>query len=127
MLGVESICMVLQVASRTYCVARNCAPSSRTMSDAVCGAELFDGAQNRKVCGVRKRRKTARRSGMSLARDQTARHMRSLGIEGVKRTKHLKTRRRGPTTVRHPDLVRRDFAATAPNQLWVIDLTFVAT
>jgi transposase InsO family protein len=28
---------------------------------------------------------------------------------------------------RHPDLVGRDFTATAPNQLWVTDLTFVAT
>jgi len=28
---------------------------------------------------------------------------------------------------RHPDLVRRDFTADAPNQLWVTDLTFVPT
>ncbi|MCW2833254.1 MAG: family transposase, partial [Nocardioides sp.] len=28
---------------------------------------------------------------------------------------------------RHPDLVGRDFTATAPNQLWVTDLTFVPT
>jgi transposase InsO family protein len=29
--------------------------------------------------------------------------------------------------VRHPDLVKRHFSASAPNQLWVTDLTFVAT
>ena len=29
--------------------------------------------------------------------------------------------------VRHPDLVERDFTATAPNQLWVTDLTYVPT
>ena len=28
---------------------------------------------------------------------------------------------------RHLDLVRRDFTATAPDQLWVTDVTFVAT
>jgi putative transposase len=28
---------------------------------------------------------------------------------------------------RHPDLVGRDFNATAPNQLWVTDLTYVPT
>jgi putative transposase len=28
---------------------------------------------------------------------------------------------------RHPDLVNRDFTATAPNQLWVTDLTYVVT
>ena len=28
---------------------------------------------------------------------------------------------------RHPDLVRRDFTAAGPNQLWVTDLTYVPT
>jgi len=32
-----------------------------------------------------------------------------------------------PTAVRHPDLVKRHFSASAPNQLWVTDLTFVPT
>ena len=32
-----------------------------------------------------------------------------------------------PTAARHPDLVGRNFTATAPNQLWVTDLTFVPT
>jgi putative transposase len=31
------------------------------------------------------------------------------------------------TAARHPDLVRRDFTAAAPNQLWVLDLTYVPT
>lgn len=30
-----------------------------------------------------------------------------------------------PAAPRHPDLVKRHIAATAPNQLWVTDLTFV--
>ena len=30
-------------------------------------------------------------------------------------------------SARHPDLVQREFTATAPNRLWVTDLTFVAT
>jgi putative transposase len=35
--------------------------------------------------------------------------------------------RRCSSRQRHPDLVGRDFTATAPNQLWVTDLTFVPT
>jgi transposase InsO family protein len=31
------------------------------------------------------------------------------------------------TTPRPPDLVTRQFTATRPNQLWVADLTYVAT
>ena len=53
--------------------------------------------------------------------------MRSLGVEGVKRSKRVKTTRPDPAATRHPDLVRGNFTATAPNQLWVTDLTFVPT
>ena len=90
--------------------------------------ELHDlWVKNRRVYGVRKLWKAARRSGMGIGRDQTARLMRALGIEGVRRSRRVKTTKPDPTAVRHPDLVKRDFTATAPNQLWVTDLTFVAT
>ena len=39
----------------------------------------------------------------------------------------MKTTRPGEAAVRHPDLVKRDFTATSPNQLWVTDLTYVPT
>jgi len=127
-LGVELICKVLQVAPSTYYAGRDRAPSARARSDAVIGAELFDlWVKNRQVYGVRKLWKAARRAGMDVGRDQTARLMRSLDIEGVKRSKRVKTTRPDPAATRHPDLVRRDFTATAPNKLWVTDLTFVPT
>ena len=53
--------------------------------------------------------------------------MRVAGIEGTRRTKRIRTTRPIPGAPRHPDLVERDFTASAPNQLWVTDLTFVAT
>ena len=44
------------------------------------------------------------------------------------RRKRVRTTRPDPTRApRHPDLVERDFTATAPNQLWVTDLTYVPT
>jgi len=82
---------------------------------------------NRKVYGVRKLWKAARRAGIHIGRDQTARLMRSLGVEGVKRSKRVKTTKSDPTATRHPDLVKRVFWSSAPNQLWVTDLTFVPT
>ena len=39
----------------------------------------------------------------------------------------MKTTRPDPASARHPDLVKREFTATAPNRLWVTDLTFVPT
>ncbi len=53
--------------------------------------------------------------------------MRAEGIQGVVRTKRVRTTRPAPASARHPDLVKRDFTAKAPNQLWVTDLTYVPT
>ena len=101
-LGVELICRVLQVAPSTYYAARGRAPSARTLSDAVLSGELYClWETNRKVYGVRKLWKAARRAGIQIGRDQTARLMRSLGIEGVKRSKRVKTTKPDPSAVRH--------------------------
>ncbi len=53
-----------------------------------------------------------------IGRDQTARLMRAAGIEGARRSKRAKTTRPDPTSTRHPDLVKREFTAEAPNRLW---------
>jgi putative transposase len=53
--------------------------------------------------------------------------MRAAGIEGATRSKRVKTTRPAPLSAWHPDLVRREFTATAPNRLQVTDLTFVPT
>jgi putative transposase len=53
--------------------------------------------------------------------------MRAGGLVGVRRGKRVRTTRADPGAPRHPDLVKRDFTATAPNQLWVTDLTYVPT
>lgn len=46
---------------------------------------------------------------------------------GHRRRRRVYTTRRDPLAQPAPDLVQRDFAATAPNQLWVADLTAVPT
>ncbi|GAA1122837.1 hypothetical protein GCM10009643_01630 [Microbacterium aurantiacum] len=118
----------MQVAPSTYYAAKDRAPSARAVSDATLIPELVTlWTDNYFVYGVRKLWKTARRAGVDIGRDQTGRLMRAAGIEGATRSKRVKTTRPDPTTVRHPDLVNREFTATAPNRLWVTDLTFVAT
>ena len=82
---------------------------------------------NYRVYGVRKLWKCARRAGIKIGRDQTGRLMRAAGIEGATRSKRVTTTRPDPASARHPDLVNREFTATAPNRLWVTDLTFVPT
>jgi transposase InsO family protein len=62
-----------------------------------------------------------------VARCTVERLMGELGLEGVRRGKAHKTTTPAATAARPADLVERDFSATRPNQLWVADLTYVAT
>ena len=132
-LGVESICSTLsraglQMAPSTYYAAKSRPASAREVRDAELRPALRRlWEDNYRVYGARKLWKAAQRAGHDVGRDQVARLMRAEGIEGVRRTKRVRTTKPDPTAARHPDLVKRNFTATGPNQLWVTDLTFVPT
>lgn len=126
--GIEPICTVLQVAPSTYYSAKSRPLSARAARDLVLAATikmLFDA--NYGVYGARKMWKAMRRAGEDVGRDQVARIMRGLGIEGVRRGAKVFTTRPDPTANRAPDLVERKFTAEHPNALWVTDLTYVPT
>ena len=126
--GVEPICRVLQVAPSTYYAAKSRLPSARAIRDAVMMPILLAlWLANFKVYGAHKLWKAARRGGHDIGRDQVARLMKTLGIEGVRRGRRIRTTRPDEKAARSPDLVERDFTATEPNRLWVTDLTFVPT
>ena len=116
------------MALSTYYDAKARVPSARAQRDAVLGPALCQlWKDNYCVYGARKLWKTARRDGYDVGRDQVARLMRAAGIEGVRRGKRVRTTKADPAAARHPDLVKRNFTAMAPNDLWVTDLTFVPT
>lgn len=129
--GVEPICRALQVAPSSYYAAkkREVSPSTRAARDAVMMQILMVlWVANRKLYGAHKLWKAARRAGHDIGRDQVARLMRELGIEGIsRRRKKVFTTITDPDASRAPDLVNRNFRAEAPNQLWVTDLTYVPT
>jgi putative transposase len=77
---------------------------------------------NRKVYGAHKLWRAAVRAGHDIGRDQVARLMRELGIQGITRRRKVFTTRPDPDAVRAPDLVNRDFTADRPDALWVTDL-----
>jgi len=116
------------VAPSSYYAAKRRQPSQRTVRDQQLTAQLVQlWEDNYRVYGARKLWKAARRAGHDVGRDQVARLMRAAGIEGVTRSKQVRTTRPAVAADRHPDLVNRDFTATEPNQLWVTDLTYVPT
>ncbi len=104
-------------------------PSARAVRDAVMMQILLTlWVANRKVYGAHKLWKAARRAGHDVGRDQVARLMRQLGIEGVSRMrKKVFTTKADPDATRAPDLVNRLFRADRPDALWVTDLTYVPT
>ncbi len=127
-LGVEPICRVLQVAPSSFYAAKTRPSSTRACRDAELIPQLVMLWENNyRVYGARKLWKAAHRAGVDVGRDQVARLMGVAGIEGVRRTKKVRTTRPDPVAARHPDLVERRFRAEAPNQLWVTDLTYVPT
>ena len=83
--------------------------------------------ENHQVYGARKVWLQMNREDYDVARCTVERLMRVLGLEGATRGKKFKTTIPGDVADRPADLVQRDFTATHPNQLWVADLTYVAT
>lgn len=126
--GVEPICDALEIAPSTYYSAKSRPASARALSDAVLIpllVALF--VKNYSVYGRRKLHKAARRAGLDVGRDQVARLMRAAGIRGASRARKRFTTRADPDAVRAPDLVRRDFSASRPDQTWVADFTYCST
>jgi len=132
-LGVEPIIAALRqagvpVAVSSYYAYKARPASARTVRDRDLVPRLVELWQaNYQVYGVVKLWKAARRAGLDVGRDQTRRLMKLAGIMGATRAKTVRTTSPSPGTARHPDLVKRDFTASAPNQLWVTDLTYVPT
>ena len=126
--GVEPICAALQVAPSTYYSAKSRPPCRRRITDEVLKAEIRRvHAENRSVYGARKVWRQLNREGIPIARCRTERLMRQMGLAGRVRGKTRRTTVTDATASRPADLVERRFAAVAPNQLWVADLTYVAT
>lgn len=132
-LGVEPICAQLPIAPSTYYEqkARTADPSrlpARAQRDARLRPEIERVWQaNRRVYGVKKVWKQLNREAIPVARCTVARLMQGLGLRGVVRGRRTKTTIPDVVAERPRDLVERNFTATRPNQLWVADLTYVAT
>jgi len=131
--GVEPICEVLPIAPSTYYdhARKRRSPelrSKRAQRDAFLKAEIqrvWDASDG--LYGVRKVWRQLLREGQDVARCTVARLMRELGLSGVVRGRKVRTTVPGPETNRPDDLVKRQFSANAPNQLWVADITYVST
>lgn len=127
--GVEPICRVMQFAPSTYWSAKRRPASARSIRDEVLKVEIrrvYD--DNFGVYGAPKIWVQLNREGVRVARCTVERLMRDLKLQGAVRGKPKRTTVASDDPAARPaDLVDRQFVASAPNRLWVADLTYVRT
>jgi putative transposase len=142
---VESVCRVLreqgcQVAARTYRAwsQPRQGVAARTISDArvedLVRALAWTGDADGKrrlapegLYGRRKMTALIRRWLPDASPGSVDRAMRSLGLQGIRRCKGVRTTIPGKDGRRAGDLLDRDFTAPAPNRTWVMDFTYIRT
>jgi len=131
--GVEPICKVLQFAPSAYRrhAARQRDPaliSRRAQRDSELKRHVrrvWDN--NMQVYGADKVWKQMNREGIRVARCTVERLMRSMGLQGARRGKGVRTTVPDVNAPCPFDRVNRNFRADRPNQLWVSDFTYVST
>ncbi len=131
--GVEPICKVLQFAPSAYRrhAARQRDPaliSRRAQRDSELKRHVrrvWDN--NMQVYGADKVWKQMNREGIRVARCTVERLMRSMGLQGVRRGKGVRTTVPDLNAPCPFDRVNRNFRADRPDQLWVSDFTYVST
>lgn len=131
--GVEPICEVLQIAPSTYYRHKRL----QSHPEEQCVRFKRDEAlkpeiervyeENHRVYGARKVWKQLQRESVPAARCTVERLMKIQGLRGVRRGKRCVTTIPDSLAEKPLDLVNRRFVAERPNQLWVADITYVAT
>ncbi len=128
--NVMMMCRLLDVSASGYHAARKRLPSARSRSD----ARMVEEIRHRQ--GKHRGRYGRRRMSRELSVDlespintkRVGRLMREAGLQSRKRRRF----RVVTTDSKHahpiaPNVLERDFAASAPNQKWLADLTYVPT
>jgi putative transposase len=128
-LPITALCRVLGVSESGFHAWRRRPPSPRAQRDTqLLLAIRASHARSDGTYGVPRIHEDLRDAGYPVGRKRIARLMRREGLVGVSRRRGpARPRRTVPEAPPAPDLVRRVFAATAPNQLWVADITYVPT
>ena len=125
---VRTMCAALAVSPSGYYAWRDRQPSPRAARDTVLQRQIAAiHRTNRGVYGAPRIHADLAEAGIRIGRKRVARLLRTAGLRGVTRRPFIVTTQRSGTDRPAPDLVRRNFTARQPNQLWVADITYVPT
>ena len=126
--SIATMCRVLGVSASGYYAWQQRTASARSVED----AELLEQIRrfhrlSRGTYGTPRIHRDLRAAGVRVGRKRVARLLKQAGLRGVSRRKWPVTTVRAAHTRPAPDLVQRAFTATAANQLWVADITYIPT
>jgi putative transposase len=125
---VSMLCRLLGVSASGYHAWRRRPESPRRRSDnALCAWIAHIHRASRGTYGAPRIHAELRADGTRVGKKRVARLMRELGLEGAYRRRYRRITEADEHAAAAPDLVRRNFRATQPDQLWVADITYVRT
>nr|MDQ2877423.1 IS3 family transposase [Actinomycetota bacterium] len=125
---VEFMCAELNVSRSGYYAWRGRAPSARSVRDTELSMLITVlHATSRGNAGVRRIHADLAQLQRRVSRKRVHKLMRTAGLQGRHPKAWKQTTIRGHDPVPVPDLLGQDFTATAPNQRWVGDITYIKT
>jgi putative transposase len=126
--SIPTLCRVLGVSASGYYAWRRRAVSARRVQDEQLLEQIRTfHRRSRGTYGTPRIHRDLREAGVRVGRKRVARLLKQAGLRGVSRRKWPVTTVRAAHARPAPDLVQRAFTATAPNQLWVADITYIPT
>lgn len=126
---IERMCWVLGVGRSGYYAWRSRPTSQRADVDEVLLAQIQqEYRSSRGTYGSPRIHAALRKQGVKCGRKRIARLMRLHKMTGRKRQqRHPVTTQRDVNAVPAPNLLNQQFSASAPNQKWVSDITYIET
>jgi transposase InsO family protein len=125
---VALLCRVLDVTRGGYYAWVGRPPSPRTRRDEQLTVHIREAhRQSRGTYGSTRVRRDLVGRGFAVGRRRIARLMRLDGLAGCHPRRFRNTTDSAHSQPIAPNVVARRFTATAPNQLWVTDITYVRT
>lgn len=125
---ITTMCRVLEVSTSGYYAWLKRSPSRRAQEDEVLTREIKRiHTHSKGTYGAPRIHAQLAREGIHVGQKRVARLMREAGLQGVSRRRRYSTTQRQPDARPAPDLVERNFQAEDRDQLWVADITYVAT
>jgi len=128
-LSVRALCETLKVSTSGYYDWRGRPLSKRAQASMVLSEHIRRAHRaSDETYGVPRIRAELTDTGVIASRKRIARLMRVMGIQGVSRRRAwCVTTQRNPRQRPAPDLAKRVFVAQDINELWVADMTYIAT